>query len=145
MNQAGIDLLKSFEGWSGVAYPDPATGGEPFTIGYGFTKGVSPGDTMTLEEGEARLEEEVEHDYERPLRDLVMAPYNENQWAAMVVLSFNIGVGAFRTSSVLRNHNAGNKQAAADSFLLWNRGGGKVMKGLVRRREAERALYLTQP
>jgi lysozyme len=141
VNKAGIDLLKSFEGFRGAAYPDPATGGQPYTIGYGFTGNVQPGDLMTLDEAEDRLKVEVSRFEEGVLGSCKRMP-SPNQLAAMVCLSFNIGLGNFKGSTVLRRHNAGETFAAGGAFLLWNKAAGKVMAGLIRRREAERSLYL---
>lgn len=142
MNQAGLDLLKSFEGFSETAYPDPATGGDPWTIGYGFTEGVSPGDTITREEADARLNVEVAKFETGVLGCCTRAP-NPNQAAAMTSLAYNIGLDNFKRSTVLRRHNAGETYAAGGAFLLWNKAAGKVMRGLTRRREAERSLYLS--
>ena len=79
------------------------------------------------------------------IRPLITAPINENEWAAFLSLAYNIGPGAFGKSSALRKFNEGDRMGAADAILLWNRAGGKVLKGLVRRRAAERALFLTVP
>ncbi len=141
MNQAGIELLKHFEGFRADAYPDPATGGDPWTIGYGFTRGVQPGDTITLEAAEARLKVEVAEFEGDVLRECKRMP-SPNQLAALVCLAFNIGLGNFRKSTVLRRHNSGETFAAGNAFLLWDKAAGKKMAGLTRRREAERALYL---
>lgn len=141
MNQAGIDLLKSFEGFSSIAYPDPASGGDPWTIGYGFTKDVRPGDTITEAEAEDRLRVEVRGFEDGVLSVCTRLP-TPNQLAAMSNLAYNVGLANFRSSTVLRRHNAGELYAAAGAFLLWNKAVGKVMAGLTRRREAERALYL---
>lgn len=140
MNAAGLELLKHFEGWRERAYPDPATGGKPWTIGYGFTKGVQPGDSMTIDEGEERLKLEVA-EYEDGVKEATIAG-NENQVAAMTCLAYNIGLGNFRASSVRRFHNLGQFDRAADAFLMWIRAAGKEMPGLFRRRRAERSLYL---
>lgn len=140
MNTAGIELLKSFEGWRSKAYPDPGTGGAPWTIGFGFTRDVQPGDVMTPEEGDARLQYEVAH-FEQAVYGLTKQA-TENQIAAMTCLAYNIGLGNFRNSSVLRMHNAGDAEAA-DAFLMWSKAAGREMPGLKRRREAERALYLS--
>ena len=142
MIDAGIELLKHFEGWRDQAYPDPATGGDPWTVGYGFTHGVKPGDYMTPEEGEARLKHEVQ-DFERQVTDMLTHGASDQQLAAMVCLAYNIGPAHFRDSTVLRRHNTGEFYAAANAFALWNKAAGRVMAGLTRRREAERALYLT--
>ncbi len=70
-------------------------------------------------------------------------PITQGQFDAMVMLSFNIGVGAFSKSSVIKKFLAGDIQGSADSFLLWNKGGGKVLPGLVRRRNREREIFLS--
>ena len=142
MSQAGIALLRSFEGFSPVAYPDPATGGDPWTLGYGFTRGVKPGDTITPDEAEERLKVEMAEFEGGVLKACARLP-SPNQLAAMTCLAYNIGLGAFQKSTVLRKHNSGETFAAANAFLLWNKAAGAVMRGLTRRREAERALYLS--
>jgi lysozyme len=141
MNAAGLELLKHFEGFRSDAYPDPATGAEPWTIGYGFTRGVQPGDTITREDADERLKVEVA-EYEGDVLKVCKRMPSPNQLAAMTSLAFNVGLGNFRSSTVLRRHNSGETFAAANAFLLWNRANGRVMAGLTRRREAERALYL---
>lgn len=139
MNQAGIDLLKDFEGFRDHAYLDFV--GVP-TIGYGFTKGVKLGDVMTAEQGEQRLQQEVSS-FEAGVIAACENEPSENQLAAMTCLAYNIGLRAFEGSTVLRNHNRGDTLMAANAFRMWCRAGGKVLTGLVNRREAERALYLT--
>jgi len=141
MNAAGLALLKEFEGWRAKAYPDPATGGAPWTIGYGFTRDVHPGDVMTPAEGDARLQYEVAH-FEQAVYALTKHA-TENQLAAMTCLAYNIGLGNFKASTVLRKHNEGAHFEAANAFLLWNKAANRVMPGLTRRREAERALYVS--
>jgi GH24 family phage-related lysozyme (muramidase) len=139
MNRAGLDLIKSFEGLRLKAYRCPA--GVP-TIGYGATgPGVRIGMTWTEDEAHARLVADVAR-FEQAVAKALTVPANENQFAAMVSLAFNIGTGGFARSSVLRRHNARDFTGAADAFLLWNKGGGRVLPGLVRRRKAERDLYL---
>jgi len=75
--------------------------------------------------------------------DFLEGDTSDNQFGAMVSLAFNIGLGNFRKSSVLRDHNASNPKAASDAFLMWDKAGGRVLAGLERRRQEERALYLT--
>jgi lysozyme len=143
-NKAGIDLLKHFEAGTGFeekAYWDAM--GKVWTIGWGFTKDVKEGDRMTEAEGNARLAEEI-RDYERTVESACSIPPNENQFAAMVCLSWNIGRLAFQKSEVLKYHNLQRFQQAAASFANWRRSGGKVVNGLIRRRAAEAELYLTE-
>ncbi len=139
MNDAGIDLLKDFEGFRERAYLDVV--GIP-TIGYGFTQGVKLGDHMTQAEGQERLKAELA-EFEGGVTAACSRQPSENQLAALVCLAYNIGINAFRKSTVLRLHNAGDFSGAADAFRLWCKAGGRVVTGLVNRREAERALYLT--
>lgn len=147
-NKAGIDLIKSFEGCRLKAYPDPATGGEPYTIGWGLTSAagiikVTPGLRITQEQADAYLVQSLSKYEEAVSKALKVAP-TANQFSACVSLCFNIGPGAFAKSSVARKFNAGDMAGAAKSFLLWNRAAGKVMAGLTRRREAEKKLFLTK-
>lgn len=141
VNQAGIDLIKSFEGLRTRSYRDPVG---ILTIGYGSTgPHVMPGMSITEEQAEALLRQDVarfEAGVQAYLRD---APATDNEFAALVSLAFNIGLGAFRRSTVLRQHRAGRKKLAAAAFLLWVRAGKRTLKGLVRRRDAERRLYLS--
>jgi len=145
VNQATIDLIKRNEGCVLDAYPDPATGGDPWTIGYGHTgPDVAEGLSITQERAEELLRQDLGR-FQDGVDDLIAenATISDSQYGAMVSLAFNIGLGNFRASSVLRDHNAGNNQAAADAFRMWNKAAGKVMNGLTRRREEERTLYLT--
>jgi len=140
MNKAGLDLIKSFEGLRLKAYRCPA--GVP-TIGYGATgPDIKIGMIWTEGQCHARLVADVAR-FEQAVAKALTVTANENQFAAMVSLAFNIGAGGFARSSVLRRHNARDFAGAADAFLLWNKGGGRVLPGLVRRRKAERDLYLT--
>lgn len=149
-NAKGLDVIKGFEGLVLKAYPDPATGSEPWTIGYGHTSmagepKVYPGLTITAAQAEDILKRDLGV-YEKAVSDAVTRTPTSDQFSAMVSLTFNIGGGNFRSSTVLRQHNAGNFAAAADAFLLWNKAGNPLqeMAGLTRRRRAERALYLSQ-
>ena len=82
--------------------------------------------------------------FEARVNKSILLPMTQNQFDAMVLLCYNIGESSFARSSVVRNFNAGNLQKAADSFLLWNKAGGKVSKGLTNRRQKERNLFLTK-
>lgn len=139
MNAAGLDLLKNYEGFSPTAYRDIAG---IWTIGFGFTEGVKPGDAMTMDDALVRLDAELAP-REAQITEMCTQPATDNQHAAMTCLAYNVGINNFRGSTVLRMHNAGNTEAAADAFLLWDKAGGKVVPGLIRRRHSERALYLT--
>lgn len=147
INSAGAGIIKRRESKRLVAYLCPA--GVP-TIGYGHTATVSADDVragrrITSTQCEQLFARDVE-DFESGVRAALTQPATENQLAAMVSLAFNIGIGAFRASSVLKAHNRGDYAAAARAFALWNKAtvGGKkvVLPGLVARRAEEAALYL---
>lgn len=144
INQRALDLIKEFEGFRAKAYADPVG---VWTIGYGTTAraglGIDPKPGMTITEAEADrlLRAGVDKFAAQVMEKLTRAP-TDNQFGAMVSLAYNIGPGEFAKSSVLRMFNRGDTAAAADAFLLWDKADGKVMPGLVRRRKAERALFL---
>jgi lysozyme len=145
INRATVDLVKEFEGFSAKAYKCPAG---IWTIGYGTTAnagvGITPKEGMTISksDAEAYLQAGLEK-FADQIEPSITAPVNENEFGAFVSLAYNIGPGAFRKSSALRHFNEGDKAKAASGLLLWNKAGGKVLKGLTRRREAERKLFLT--
>ena len=141
LSQRGIDLIKQFEGYSSKAYPDPATGGAPWTIGYGTTKGVKPGMVITAQQAEKMLRDDVAK-FESGVSSLITSPTNQGQFDAMVSLAYNIGLGNFGKSTLLKKHNARCYTCAADQFRVWNRANGKVMNGLTKRRAAEREVYM---
>jgi len=147
ISHAGIALIKSFEGCKLEAYDD---GVGVMTIGYGHTSGVKRGDKITQEEAERVLAEDDLPRYEKAVEQAITIPIGsanlltQNQFDAMVSLCFNIGQGNFRASTLVRKFCAGDVQGAADQFRRWNRAGGKESRGLTRRREAERALFLGQ-
>lgn len=142
LSQRGIDLIKQFEGYSSKAYPDPATGGAPWTIGYGTTNGVKPGMIITAEQAEKMLRDDVAK-FESGVSSLITAPTTQGQFDAMVSLAYNIGLGNFGKSTLLKKHNARCYTCAADQFRVWNRANGKVMNGLTKRRAAERQVYMS--
>lgn len=140
INQAGLDLIKSFEGLRLKTYRCAAG---VLTVGYGHTgPDVHPNTHITLQEAEALLKGDLDQ-FEAGVEKAVGPNTTDNQFAALVSLAYNIGLGAFLRSTVLRQHRAGNYKLAAASFLMWVKGGGRTLPGLVRRRAAERALYLS--
>lgn len=136
-NQAGVGLIKSFEGLRLKSYLDSV--GVP-TIGYGHTKGVKLGQRITEAEAEKLLKADLGM-FERGVTRLVTTPLNENQFAALVSFSFNVGLKALEQSTLLRLLNQGDYQRAANQLLRWNKAGGKVLPGLTRRRQAEKELF----
>jgi lysozyme len=139
-SRRGLDLIKTSEGFRENAYPDPASGGDPWTIGYGFTKGVKRGDKITRADADARLIKEYDAK-EADVLKLVKVPLTPNQLGALVSLTFNIGAGNLGKSTLLRKLNAGDYAGAAAQFAVWKFAAGKVMKGLVTRRANEAALF----
>ena len=142
-NQKGIATLIEFEGFRSEAYLCPAG---VWTVGYGSTKGVKQGDRITMYDAKERLKKELA-EFEEGVRQALIVLPNENEFSACVVLAYNIGIAGFKSSSVVKAHNRGDKEAAARAFNLWNKAtvGGvkKTLPGLTRRRLAEAALYLT--
>jgi len=145
INKATINLIKEFEGCKLTAYKCPAG---IWTIGYGTTAsafvGITPHEGMKITQADAEtyLKMAVEK-FAEAIKPAITQTINENEFGAFVSLAYNIGSGAFKKSSALRHFNAGDKAKAADAILMWNKAGGKVLSGLVRRRAAERALFLT--
>lgn len=138
--EAGIALIKEFEGCHLTAYLCPAG---VWTIGYGHTQGVHKGQHITQDQADAFLHDDLSTFEQEVSRLLGSAPTTQNRFDAMVSLTYNIGGGAFARSSVLRLHKAGHYDQAAEAFIMWTRAGHRVLPGLVRRRAAERALYET--
>jgi len=137
---AGLDLIKRNEGCRLTAYQDVVG---VLTIGYGDTQNVQPGLRITQQEAEGRLADRLEREFEPGvLAAIAGAPTTQNQFDAMVSLAYNIGVGAFKRSTVARMHKAGDHSAAAGAFGLWNKAGGRILAGLTRRRKEEAELYL---
>ena len=134
----GRALIKQFEGFREHAYQDVVG---VWTIGYGFTRGVAPGQHMTPQQAEARLITELLGYEQAVLSGCTLEP-NQNQLDAMCSLAWNIGIAGFLRSTVLKCHNRGDAQSASRAFGLWNKAGGREWAGLTRRRAAEAALYL---
>lgn len=133
----GVSLIKSFESFQPKAYLCPAG---ILTIGYGSTEGVFQGQTITEPQASALLALELKR-YESEV-DLA-CDTNQNEFDALVCFAYNVGIKGFQSSTVLKAHKRGDHASAARAFALWNKGGGKVLPGLVRRRAAEASLYLT--
>ncbi len=147
LSKKGIDFLTDFEGFSSKPYLDVV--GIP-TIGYGFTyypttnKKVKMTDkSITKEEGKNLLSLMLKP-YELAVQNNVTANINQNQFDALVSFAYNVGVGAFRSSTLLKRINANPKDAdIKNQFLRWNKAGGKVVRGLTRRREEEAKMYFS--
>lgn len=143
---AGITLIKNFEGLRLTAYPDPATGGDPWTIGYGTTSSagvgkIKKGMVISEVQAESMLVRSLPP-YELAVLKALVHPPTQHQLDALVSLAYNIGITNMSRSSVVKYLNAGDPLKAASAFLLWNKAAGRVMPGLTRRRQAERDLFL---
>lgn len=138
IGDAGLALIKRSEGLKLDAYQD---GGGVWTIGYGSTLGVTNGMVITPGEAERRLMDDLSRHDITPYLD--NCPTTQNQFDAMTSLAFNIGLNRFNGSTVLKRHRQGNYSRAADAFLLWKYDNGRMVPGLLNRREAERLLYLS--
>ena len=145
INQEGLDIIKSFEGYSSSVYLCPAN---RWTIGYGstwdmncksITKDQPP---ITEEEGENLLRRELTHCY-HAIGKLVTAEIDENMFSALCSFIFNVGSGNFQSSTMRMKLNRGEYLGASDEFPKWRKAGGRILKGLVRRRGVERELFRT--
>lgn len=138
MTKKGIDLIKRFEGCRLTAYKCPAG---VWTIGYGHTKGVKEGQRISEAEAERMLAEDLLY-YEQMVGVMVTQPLKEHQVDALVSFAYNCGVAALKGSTLLKRVNANPKDIRIrEAFMMWNKAGGKVLPGLVKRREAEAELY----
>ncbi|XTZ36848.1 lysozyme [Salmonella enterica] len=144
MSENGLSLIKSFEKCNLAAYPDPGSGSEPFTIGWGHTGGIEPGDRITQAVADELFKKDVET-VEKAVSKLVTVPVTQNQFDALVSLAFNIGAGrsGLAGSTLLRQLNEGNYREAAEQFSLWIFAKDRVLNGLVTRRAAESKLFMT--
>ena len=148
INDATVSLIKSFEGLELKAYVDPATGGEPITIGYGTT--VYPGGQKVRmgdfcnETGAIQF---LEHDvsiFSEKVSALLKLPVNDNQFGALTSFAYNVGMGNLKSSTLLKKVNKNPyDESIAVEFMKWDKAAGKVMAGLTRRRSAETKLYFT--
>ena len=143
VNSEGYALIKKFEGCRLKAYLCPAN---VWTIGYGNTfyengMKVKEGDVISQQRAE-ELAKFIIDQFAVTIEPFIQKPLTDNQFSACVSLAYNIGTSGFKRSSVFKKLNINpNDPTIADSFKLWNKGGGKVLAGLVKRREAEIALY----
>lgn len=148
-----IAMIKQFEGLETKAYPDPATGGAPWTIGYGHTgNDVRPGTVWNQAQAEAVLRTDLAR-FEFLVSNALTTTVNQNQFDALVSFCFNVGPGKKgvkdgllvlkngNPSSLLRLTNAREFDAAARQFKYWDNAAGRKLRGLTRRRAAEAFLY----
>jgi len=145
INKVGLEIIKSFEGWSSDPYLCPAN---RWTIGYGSTWDIrgrsvtSDHPNITKDEGEDLLRQEVHH-IEGAVKRLIKTSLTVNQFSAICSWGFNVGSGNVQNSTLRMLLNRQNYEGAANEFPKWRKAGGRVLKGLVRRRIAEKTLFLT--
>jgi len=137
ISQEGLSLIKKFEGCKLEAYKCAAG---VWTIGYGSTKGVKEEDTLTQKEADNLLLHEMQ-EYEGYIKQLVKVPLEQNQFDALVSWVFNLGPANLKASTMLKFLNAGDYHLIPSQIKRWNKAGGKVLEGLIRRREAESLLF----
>jgi GH24 family phage-related lysozyme (muramidase) len=141
----GIELIKEFEGLEQTAYPDPGTGGDPWTIGYGHTgTDVYPGLVISKDRAEELLVQDLRR-FEDAVETLIDVELNQNEFDALVSFTYNVGEGALGDSTLRRRLNADEDKCPVFQQELprWVNGGNGPMPGLVRRREAEAKLACT--
>ena len=136
-SDVGRELIKEFEGCKQVAYQDSVG---VWTIGYGHTKDVYEGQLAIKKSCDRFLEEDLE-EFEGYVDSYVKVPLTQNQFDALVAWTFNLGPGNLSESTMLKKLNAGDYDAVPDEMRRWNKAGGEVLNGLVRRRDAEANLF----
>ena len=137
ISQEGISLIKKFEGCELEAYQCAAG---VWTIGYGSTKNVKEGDTLTQKEADNLLLHEMQ-EYEGYIKELIKVPLKQNQFDALVSWVFNLGPANLKASTMLKFLNAGDYHLIPSQIKRWNKANGKVLEGLIRRREAEALMF----
>lgn len=144
MTEEGISLIKKYEGCKLTAYKCPAG---VWTIGYGNTfyedgSTVKPGDKITQERADQLFRNILEKKFLEPIRKLIVSDINDNMFSAIVSFTYNVGIGNLKSSTLLKKVNANpNDQSISLEFKKWVKSAGKVLPGLVRRRESESDLY----
>jgi len=138
---AGFSLTEKFEGCKLTAYRDAAG---VWTNGYGNTHGVVPGSTITQDQAVADLKDNIQTSV-NDINRLVTVQLNQDEFDALVDFDFNLGSKQLASSTLLALLNAGKFNRAAAEFDKWDHGGGAVLAGLLRRREAETAAFSGTP
>jgi lysozyme len=137
ISQEGLSLIKRFEGCRLESYKCSAN---VLTIGYGHTSGVKETDTITQDEADKLLQEDVEQ-FEKYVDDYVTVKLGQSQFDALVAWTFNLGVGNLRESTMLKKLNSEDYASVPSEMKRWNKAGGKTLDGLIRRRKAESLLF----
>lgn len=143
LNQSGINLIKSFEKCKLEAYPDPITGGIPWTIGWGATgKNIKQGTVWTQAQADNDLVKRL-NALCKQLQSLIKVDLTDDQFSAIVSLVYNIGIGNFDKSTIHKLLNAGGINSVSCEFEKWDKVKGVEVEGLKTRRLAEKALFLS--
>ncbi|WP_039761135.1 lysozyme [Bartonella queenslandensis] len=137
ISQDGIEALKQWEGLRLEAYQDIAG---VWTIGYGHTAGVKEGDIITKNQADTLLKEDLKG-FEKTVYETIKVDLNDNQFAALVSLAFNIGVSAFKASTLVQKLNQGDYDSVPAQFHRWVYSAGERAQGLINRRAAEIGLW----
>mgnify|MGYP003638022248 CR=1 FL=1 len=137
ISSEGIELIKKFEGCETTAYQDSVG---VWTIGFGHTKGVQEGQSCSMQDAETMLSEEMD-EYEGYINSMVDVDLNQNEFDSLVAWVYNLGPTNLRESTLLKILNAGDKDGIPEQINRWNRAGGKILQGLVRRRQAESLMF----
>lgn len=135
----GLDLIKHYEGFRAKAYICPAG---VLTIGYGTTKSVKKGQVINEATAVSYLTRDVTG-FENAVNTLVKVKLNQDQFDALVAFVYNVGPTNFKTSTLLKELNAGRYDAIPFQMGRWNKGGGQILPGLVARRKSEGNLFAT--
>jgi len=136
-----VALVGGFEGLRQNAYPDPATGGKPWTVCYGETKDVHKGDYHTIAECKAMLVDSLQV-YANGIEKCVKVPMPDPRFVALTSFAYNVGIGNACSSSVVRYLNQNQVQLGCDALMKWNKAAGITFPGLTTRRAKERELCL---
>ena len=137
ISEDGLELIRNFEGCKTDAYQDSVG---VWTIGYGHTKGVEEGQTCSFEDAEIMLSQEIE-EYEGYINDMVKVDLQQHEFDSLVAWVYNLGPTNLGESTMLKVLNGGQFDRVPDEMKRWNRAGGLVLAGLVRRRQAESLMF----
>ena len=142
ISEVGLDLIKLHEGCKLVAYPDPGSGGDPWTIGYGHTgSNIGPGLHISQEQADDYLRNDLAW-VEKCINNSVKVDLTQGEFDALCSFVYNLGCSALGKSTLLAKLNAGDSDGAAQEFGRWTKASGKVLQGLVIRRKAEMDVFL---
>ena len=137
ISEDGLELIKKFEGCETSAYQDSVG---VWTIGFGHTKGVEEGQTCSIEDAESMLADEMD-EYEGYINNMVKVDLQQHEFDALVAWVYNLGPTNLGESTMLKVLNGGQFDRVPEEMNRWTRGGGKILEGLVRRRQAESLMF----